>query len=62
MLAPDSPVRNDLDQALEQLAGAAQSISSLVDFLKQHPNALITGREIRTRNHEYTIRTPNTIR
>jgi paraquat-inducible protein B len=46
MLAPDSPVRNDLDQALEQLAGAAQSISSLVDFLKQHPNALITGREL----------------
>jgi paraquat-inducible protein B len=45
MLAPDAPVRNDLDRALEQLAGAAQSISSLVDFLKQHPNALITGRE-----------------
>jgi len=46
MLAPDSPVRNDLDQALEQLAAAGQSISSLADFLKQHPNALITGREI----------------
>ena len=45
-LAPDSPLRNNLDQALEQLSGAAQSISSLVDFLKQHPNALITGREI----------------
>ena len=47
MLAPDSPVRNDLDLALEQLAGAAQSISALVDFLKEHPNALITGRQIR---------------
>jgi paraquat-inducible protein B len=46
MLAPDSPVRNDLDQALEQLAGAMQSISSLADFLKQHPNALIAGREL----------------
>jgi paraquat-inducible protein B len=46
MLAPDSPVRNDLDLALEQLAGAAQSISSLVDFLKQHPNALITGLQL----------------
>ena len=46
MLAPDSPMRNDLDQALQQLAGAAQSISSLADFLKQHPNALITGREL----------------
>lgn len=46
MLAPDSPVRNDLDQALEQLAGASQSISSLADYLKQHPNSLITGREV----------------
>jgi phospholipid/cholesterol/gamma-HCH transport system substrate-binding protein len=46
MLAPDSPVRNDLDQALEQLAAAGQSISSLADFLKQHPNALIAGREL----------------
>ena len=49
MLAPDSPVRNDLDLALEQLAGAAQSIASLADFLKQHPNALIAGRDIRPR-------------
>ena len=46
MLAPDAPIRNDLDLALQQMAGAAQSISSLVEFLKQHPNALITGREI----------------
>jgi paraquat-inducible protein B len=46
MLAPDSPVRNDLDQALEQLAAAGQSISSLADFLKQHPNALIAGRKL----------------
>jgi paraquat-inducible protein B len=45
MLAPDSPIRNDLDQALAQLAGAAQSISSLADFLKEHPNALIAGRQ-----------------
>jgi paraquat-inducible protein B len=45
VLGPESPLRNDLDQALEQLAGAAQSISALVDFLKQHPNALITGRQ-----------------
>jgi len=46
MLAPDSPLSNDLDQALKQLAGAAQSIASLVDFLKLHPNALIAGREL----------------
>lgn len=47
MLAPESTERHDFDLALQQLAGAAQSIATLVDFLKQHPNALITGRELR---------------
>lgn len=46
LLAPDSPLRNDLDQSLQQLASAAQSISAFVDFLKRNPNALIVGREI----------------
>ncbi len=46
MLAADSPARAALDRALEQLAGASQSMASLADFLKQHPNALITGREL----------------
>jgi paraquat-inducible protein B len=45
VLAPDSPLQNDLSLALEQLAGAAQSVSTLADFLERHPNALITGRE-----------------
>jgi len=45
-LAPDSPVRNGLDLALQQLSGTLQSLSELLDLLKQHPNALITGREI----------------
>ncbi len=44
-LAPDAPLPNDLDQALHQLSDAVQSLSSLLDYLKQHPNALITGRE-----------------
>ena len=48
MLAPNAPLPNDLDQALQQISGAAQSLSVLLDFLKQHPNALITGREIRS--------------
>jgi paraquat-inducible protein B len=47
LLAPDSSLRNDLTLALEQLAGAAQSISALADFLQHHPNALITGRQAR---------------
>jgi paraquat-inducible protein B len=49
MLAPDAPLRNDLDLALEQLAAAAQSVSSLADFLKEHPNALIAGRQLTNR-------------
>jgi paraquat-inducible protein B len=49
MLRPDAPLRQDLDQLLTQLAGTAESISTLVEFLKQHPNALITGREIITK-------------
>jgi paraquat-inducible protein B len=44
MLGPDSPMRNDLDQALQQISGAGQSLSALLDFLKQHPDALIAGR------------------
>jgi paraquat-inducible protein B len=45
LLTPDSPLRNNLDQALQQLAGASQSIASLAEYLKAHPNALITGRK-----------------
>ncbi len=45
LLAPDAPLPNDLDQTLQQLSGAVRSLSDLLDFLKQHPNALITGRE-----------------
>jgi paraquat-inducible protein B len=50
LIAPDSPLRNDLDQALQQLAGALQSFAALGDFLKQHPNALITGRQVREKS------------
>jgi paraquat-inducible protein B len=46
MLAPDAPIRNDLDLAVQQMAAAGQSISELVDFLKRNPNALIVGRQI----------------
>ena len=46
MLEPDSPIRNDLDLALEHLAGAAHSVSALADFLREHPNALVVGRRL----------------
>jgi paraquat-inducible protein B len=49
LLAPDSALRDNLDLALQQLAGAAQSISGLVELLKEHPNALITGRQVEKR-------------
>ena len=45
-LRPDGPLRNDLDQLLQQLAATAESLSALVEFLRQHPNAIITGREV----------------
>lgn len=45
VIAADSPLRNNLDQSMEQLAAAMQSFSALADFLKAHPNALITGRK-----------------
>jgi hypothetical protein len=45
LLGPDAPFRDELDLALQQLASAAESISALAEFLKQHPNALISGRQ-----------------
>jgi paraquat-inducible protein B len=45
LLAPDSPLRNDLTLALDQLAEASRSVSALADFLHSHPNALLTGRK-----------------
>ena len=45
MLRPDAPLQHNLDQLLRQLAGTAESVSSLMEFLQQPPNALITGRE-----------------
>jgi paraquat-inducible protein B len=45
MLAPDSPVRNGLELTLQQLSSAAQSMSSLAEYLNRHPNALLVGRE-----------------
>jgi paraquat-inducible protein B len=44
LLGPTSDFRHDLSLTLDQLAGAAQSISELAAYLQNHPNALITGR------------------
>jgi paraquat-inducible protein B len=45
LLAPGSALQSELSLALSQLAEAARSLSSLAEFLEQHPNALITGRK-----------------
>ncbi len=48
LTSPDAPLPQNLDQTLHQLSGAVQSLSVLLDFLKQHPNSLITGRKSST--------------
>lgn len=43
-LAPDSPLRYDLETTLQELAGAARSIRLLAEYLESNPNALIYGK------------------
>ncbi len=45
MLGPDSAIRPDLIQALEELANASRAVADLAEFLKRNPNALLTGRK-----------------
>jgi paraquat-inducible protein B len=45
LISPNSALRGDLEDIFTELRSVAQSLSSLLDFLKQHPNALITGRQ-----------------
>jgi len=46
-LAPDAPLPNDLDQTLRQLSEAVQSLSSLLEFLNQHPTLLLRAARSR---------------
>lgn len=45
LLAADSSLRNELNVTLSQLAEAAQSVSTLADYLHKYPNSLLTGRK-----------------
>ena len=45
LLGPDSSIRPDLIQALEELSNASRSIADLAEFLERNPNALLTGRK-----------------
>ncbi len=44
LLKTDSPVRQEMKQALKELSGAARSIQSLADYLERHPESLIKGK------------------
>lgn len=47
ILAPEAPLRRDLETTLNDLSAAARSISALAEFLNRHPNALISGRKLK---------------
>ena len=44
-LKNDSPLQQDLQLTLKELAKAARSIKSLADYLERHPEALIRGKK-----------------
>lgn len=45
LLAPRAPLRRELSEALDQLAEASRSVAALAEYLKQHPNAVLSGRK-----------------
>ena len=44
-LSADSTVARNLSIALDEIAAASQAIAELAEFLRLHPNALISGRQ-----------------
>jgi paraquat-inducible protein B len=44
LLGPDSALRPDLKQALEELSNAGRAVSDLAEFLERNPTALLTGK------------------
>ena len=46
IVAPHSPLQNDLAKTLDELGTAARAITDLAEFLKRNPNALISGKKI----------------
>lgn len=45
MIAPQAPLRRDLEATLDQLSEAARSAAELAEFLKRNPNAVLSGRK-----------------
>ena len=44
-LASDTPLQQDLREALRELARTAQSLRVLTDYLERHPESLIRGKQ-----------------
>lgn len=47
MIAPQAPLRRDLEATLDQLSEAARSTAELAEYLKRNPNAVLSGRKAR---------------
>jgi len=45
LLDPHGPTRRELTRAITELAQAARSARLLADYLEQHPEALVRGKE-----------------
>src|SRR6185295_16111050 len=45
LLGPDSPLRANLNQALEEMSNAGRAVTDLAELLERNPNALLTGRK-----------------
>jgi paraquat-inducible protein B len=45
MLSADAPVQRELRRSLRELADAARSLRIMAEYLQQHPEALIYGKE-----------------
>jgi len=44
VLGEDSPLRDDLSEALQEITKAARSLRALTDYLDRHPEAVVVGK------------------
>src|SRR5262245_25250575 len=45
LLSPDSVLRLNLNQALEEISNAGRAVADLAEFLERNPNVLLTGKK-----------------
>ena len=44
VLGEDSPLRDELSEALKEITKAARSLRTLADYLDRHPEAVVVGK------------------